>query len=361
MPTVPARQRRLLTRQTWSALVSAACFVALALALALAPVPYVVYSPGRAYDVMGTGPDGQPILRIEGTQTYATPGSLSMTTVAVSRADSTASLPEVLLAYVLPNRDALPRDSVYQRGQTIDQVRSEEKRKMDTSQQDAIVAALRAANQPVEEWPVVSQVTVSGPANERLRPGDLVLAVDGTRTRTWQDVQRAVGARTAGDVIGFTVWRDRREQRVAVTSAGRHTDPKAATVGIDLGTGYRYPQVVRFGISQEVGGPSAGLVFAVGLYDKLTPEPLLAGRNVAGTGTIGADGVVGPIGGLHEKIAGAEEAGATTFLVPAANCQDLAGMTTRLDLIRVDTLASAIDALRKSANPATANEVPRCP
>lgn len=231
---------------------------------------------------------------------------------------------------------------------------------MDTSQQDAVVAALKAARLPVEEWPVVSQVTVSGPSNNRLRPGDLVLAVDGRSTRTWQDVQRAVGARTAGDVITFTVWRDRREQRVAVTSTGRYSDPKAATVGIDLGTGYRYRQVVRFGVNPDVGGPSAGLVFALALYDRLTPEPLMAGRRVAGTGTITAAGAVGPIGGIHEKVAAAEDAGATTFLVPAANCADLAGLSTKLDLIRADTLESTIDALQKSANPATANQVPRC-
>ncbi|GAB3703897.1 YlbL family protein [Mariniluteicoccus flavus] len=357
------RQRvapHLLTRQTWTALASAIAFVGLALALALVPVPYVVYSPGRAYDVMGVDAQGQPILRVEGAQTFDTPGRLSMTTVAVSRSDSSASLPEVLLAHVLPSRDALPRDSVYQRGQSVDQVRSEEKRKMDTSQQDAVVAALRAARQPVEEWPVVSTVTVSGPANNKLRPGDLVLAVDGRQTRTVGDVQRAVASRSAGDTITFTVWRDRREQRVAITSTSRHNDPKAAAVGIDSGVGYRYPQTVRFGISQEVGGPSAGLVFALGLYDKLTPDPLLAGRNIAGTGTITADGVVGPIGGIQEKIAGAEEAGATVFVVPAANCADLAGVSTKLDLIRADTLATTIDALKKSANPATANQVPRC-
>ncbi|GAB3621939.1 PDZ domain-containing protein [Mariniluteicoccus endophyticus] len=358
-PVVRTRAK-ILTRQTWTALTAALTFVGLALGLAFMPVPYVVYSPGRAYDVMGNNADGRPILQIERAKTYDTPGSLSMTTVAVSRSDARVSLPEVLLAYVLPKRDALPRDTVYADGQTVDQVRTEEKRKMDTSQQDAVVAALSAAGQPVESWPVVASVTVSGPANNRLRPSDLVLAVDGEPTHTIDDVKTAIARHTAGDVIGFTVWRDRREQQVSVTSTGRHSDAKAATVGVDLGTGYRYDQVVRFGINQEVGGPSAGLIFALGLYDKLTPEPLLAGRRVAGTGTIRADGTVGVIGGIHEKIASAEEAGATTFLVPAGNCRDLAGLSTKMDLIRADSLVSTVDALKKAAVPATVHEVPRC-
>lgn len=358
-PRPPAR-RPLLTRQTKTAIVAAGTFIALAMGLAFTPVPYVIYTPGRAYDVLGVDDAQRPILEISGAPTYADPGKLSMTTVSITRADASATLPEALAAKLLPNRDALPRDSVYPSGQSSEQIRSEEKRRMDSSQQDAIVAALRAANQPVEEWPVVAQVTVSGPSNTRLRPGDLILAVDGQTTRTWRDVQTRVATHTAGDTINFTVWRDRAEVPVSVTSVGRHGDPKTATIGVDLSTGYRYPQVIHFGISNDIGGPSAGLIFALGAYERLTPGALLNGRNVAGTGTIDARGTVGGIGGIQEKIAGAEASGATIFLVPGENCRDLRGVHTKMELIRADTLASTIEGLRASADPAQSSRVPRC-
>ena len=113
-------------------------------------------------------------------------------------------------------------------------------------------------------------------------------------------------------------------------------------VGITLGTGYRYEPEISFDFGQQIGGPSAGLVFALAIYDKITEGPLLDGRHVAGTGTITPTGV----GGRDRRHPGedrrAEKAGATVFLVPAANCDDLAGVRTDLTLIRVATLGDAI-------------------
>ncbi len=354
------RRRLNLTRQTWLGLTSAIWFVALALLIAVVPVPYVVYSKGRAYDVLGNGSDGRPMIVVDGIQTYPTSGQLRMTTVSVTRADAATSLPEAVLAYWLPRRDALPRDSVYERGKSTEQVRSEERQMMDTSQQDAVVAALRAANQPVTEMPVVSSVTVSGPANERLQPGDLFLSVDGTAVNNPEEVRRMVQRHTPGDVVKLLVLRNRVETRVDVITTPSRRDPKNPVLGVEVATGYRYAPMVNFGVSSDIGGPSAGLVFALGLYDRITPTDLLAGRSVAGTGTINPSGAIGAIGGIQEKIAGAEEAGAQIFIVPGANCRDLAGLDTDLNLIRANTLNEAIDGLRLAGNPATAAQVPRC-
>lgn len=345
-----------ITRQTRLALVSACAFVVLALLIALLPVPYVIYSPGRAYDVLGRDSHGEPLLSIEGIETYPTDGHLHMTTVAVTRADASTSLPEAVIAYWLPKRDALPRAAVYDPGKSSDQVRAEERLLMDTSQQDAVVAALRAAGQPVEEHPVVSTVTVSGPANDRLQPGDLILAVDGTTTKTPQEVQEAIRRGAVGDTIRLTVQRDRRTMVVEVIATAGNRDPQLPVLGIEIGTGYRYSPRVNFGVSGDIGGPSAGLVFALALYDRLTPEDLLRGRSVAGTGEISPDGRVRPIGGLQEKIASAERSGARVFLVPAGNCVDLTGLETDMELLRVDTLDDAIDGLR----PAGAAQVTPC-
>lgn len=349
-----------LTRQTWLALASAIWFVVLALLIAVVPVPYVIYSKGRAYDVLGTSAQGRPLLDVAGIQTYPTSGQLRMTTVSVTRSDASTSLPEAVLAYLLPRRDAMPRDSVYERGKSTEQVRTDERQMMDTSQQDAVVAALRAANQPVTEMPMVSAVTVSGPAIDRLRPGDLFLSVDGTSVSSADEVRRLVGRHTAGDVVKLLVLRDRVETRVDVTTTPSRRDPKSPILGVDVGTGYRYAPVINFGVNSDIGGPSAGLVFALGLYDRITPSDLLAGRSVAGTGTISPSGAVGAIGGIQEKIAGAEDAGARIFIVPAANCRDLVGLRTDLELIRASTLNEAIDGLRLIGNPATAAQAPRC-
>lgn len=349
-----------LSRQTWLALAAAVTFVVLALLITVLPVPYVVYSPGRAYDVLAVDAQGEPALQVEGLPTYPPTGELHMTTVAVTRADARASLPEAVMAFWLPRRDALPRDSVYDPGKTSEEVRAEERQMMDTSQQDATVAALREADVPVEQVPVVAAVTVSGPANGRLQPGDLILSVDGETTPNPADVGNRVRATAVGESVRFTVEREREILDVDVTTTAGPSDPAVAWVGIDVGTGFRYEPRIDFGLTHDVGGPSAGLVFALAIYDQISPDDLLQGRSVAGTGEIDPTGRVRPIGGLQEKIASAERVDASVFLVPGDNCRDLAGLRTDMDLIRAETLQDAIRGLRALGDPARVGEIPRC-
>ena len=203
---------------------------------------------------------------------------------------------------------------------------------METAQDDAVVAALRADDQPVTEMPAIYSVTIGGPAHDKLLPGDLVVSVDGVPTPTTR-------RRTQGDPAA----RGRREGRLRASSGtgcrprsrspppSRPTQAGSPVVGITLGTGYRYQPEISFDFGQRIGGPSAGLVFALAIYDKITDGPLLAGLHVAGTGRSPPTGEVGSIGGIQEKIAGAEKAGATVFLVPAGNCADLAGREDRHD------------------------------
>lgn len=350
-----------LSRQTWIALTSASAFVVLALLLVIVPVPYVIYSPGRAYDVLSDDTQGTPLVRVDGIPSYPTNGELHMTTVAVTRSDARTSLPEALYAYWVPRRDALPRASVYDAGKTSEEVRLEERQMMDTSQQDAIVAAFRSADVGVEELPVVLSVAVSGPSNARLNPGDLILAVNSNAASTPERVVELIHEQEVGDSIRFTVQRDRRIVNVDVIAVAANHDATVPSVGIEVGIGYRYEPTVSFGVSHEIGGPSAGLVFALAIYDEITPDDLMRGRSVAGTGEIDATGRVGRIGGIQEKIASAESVGSTVFLVPGDNCRDLAGMTTDLEIIRVDTLDDAIDGLRNLGEPGGKDRmVPRC-
>lgn len=349
-----------LTRQTRLSLAAAVGFVVLALLIAVLPAPYVLYSPGRAYAVAGPETNADPVIRIDGIATYPVHGQLHMTTVAVTRADARTSLAAAVYAYWAPNRDALPRDSVYDPGKTTEQVRAEERQMMDTSQQDATVAGLRAAHIPVEEVPVIAAVTLSGPANGQLVPGDLVLAVDGQPISSPQELRSLIQARRIGQPVRLGIERDRRPMDVEVVTVASNQDPERPVLGVQIGIGYRYSPTVTFGVSHDIGGPSAGVVFALAVFALVTPEDLLRGRSVAGTGEIQPDGHVQAIGGLQEKLAGAEAAGATIFLVPGANCGDLQGVRTKMELIRVDTLDDAINGLRHLGDPAAANLVPRC-
>lgn len=347
-----------MTRQTWTAFVSAFFFVGLAVVLAVLPVPFVSWGPGEARNTLGDVGNA-PIIDVRGIGTFPTSGQLDMTVVSVTPADGRLSLPQALVSFWLPHRDVLPRDSIYEQGKSAEQVESEDADLMETAQDDAVVAALRADKQPVLEMPVVSSVTVGGPAHKLLLPGDLIEAVDRVRTRDIDAVGLQIRTHKVGEPATFTVIRQRVRATVRVVTAESTTQAGVAAVGIGLSTGYRYQPQISFDFGQRIGGPSAGLIFALAIYDKITDGALLAGRHIAGTGTISAAGAVGPIGGIQEKIGGAEKAGATVFLVPAANCADLAGIQTTMTLVKVATLADAIDALHATSDNPSA-PVPHC-
>ena len=348
-----------MTRQTWTALVSAIVFVACAAGLALIPTPYITWSPGSTTDVL-SAPGGKPTVEITEVRTYDTPGELDLTTVSVTTSDSRLALPEALIAYWLPDRDTLPRESVYQPGKSADQVEAEEAQMMQSSQNEAVVAALRAADQPVTERVQVGAVTINGPAQDRLKPGDFVVAVDDVAVKRYDQVAELVRKHKVGDSVSFVVDRGRQRLSVSIIAGASRNNPDVAAVGISVQPGYSHTAQVGFGIDPEIGGPSAGLIFALAIYDRLTPAPLVDGRHVAGTGEIDVDGNVGAIGGINQKIVGAEKAGATIFLVPAANCTDVATGVTDLRLVKVDTLETAISALTDLGDPAMAASVPGC-
>ena len=123
---------------------------------------------------------------------------------------------------------------------------------------------------------------------------------------------------------------------------------------------FDFPIKITNNVGQQVGGPSAGAMFALAIYDRLTPGSLTGGRVVAGTGEIAPDGTVGPIGGIRQKIAGAADDGAKVFLVPAANCAEAAdGDDHGMRLVEVSKLDDAIGSLEKLAKDPQAS-VPQC-
>ena len=339
------------------AIVSSALFVLLAAGLILIPVPFVTWQPGKTVDVMGSTEEG-PLIEISGIPTSNSGGKLLMTTVSTTRVDSGISLPEALLAHIAADSDALPREVVYPAGKSNAEVQNEAVAMMDSSRVNAIVAALRAAGQAVTEMPMVSSVSLSGPANGQLRPGDLIEAVDGSEVTTNEEVKTAIQTRAVGDPIVFRVMRGGNSENVTVTTVTERDG--APYLGISLSIGYRYAPSISYRIDSSIVGPSAGLVFALAIYDRITDGVLREGRVVAGTGQVDAAGKVYGIGGIREKIKGAEAAGAKLFLMPASNCADLGDLRTDLRLVPVGTLKDAIAVLQLVNEGQSTQEVPSC-
>lgn len=355
-----------MTRQTWTATVSAVLFVVLAAIIALVPVPFVTWSPGSTFDLLGEvqGKDGQTAAAITvsgpGVTTFETTGQLRMTTVAVTAPASALSLPEVLFSYWLPSREVLPSSAVYRPGQGPAEISDQETRLMADSQGTAVVAALRQAGIEVQTWPMVTSVSNSGASNGILKPGDLIKAVDRRTTKSVAEVQAAITQGNVGDVVEFLILRDGLQSRVKVTTRSNAAEPDRPIVGITMDIGYSYNPTVEFAIDPAIGGASAGLMFALAINDKLTEADLMAGRTIAGSGTMAADGTVGPIGGVQEKIAGAARDGAEIFVLPRSNCVDVSGAPAGIRLLPVETLAEAVEELDALTDPARAASVKGC-
>lgn len=348
-----------MTRQTWTAIVSAVVFVALAAVIAFVPTPFVAWTAGETYDLLGDR-DSKPVIQIDGIDTYPTTGQIRMVTVSQTRVDASLALPEALFDYVMPHRDVLPRESIYAAGRSATQVAEDEKSLMSSAQRDAVVAALRAADQPVHELPMVLSVRVSGPSNGKLEPGDLILHVDNVLVNSADDVVARVKEKGVGQKVVVEVLRRSTTLSVTLDTVGSTSDGRVPTIGITVGTGYQYTPSVTISIDPDVGGGSGGLMFALAIYDKITPDDLLGGQIVAGTGTMNADGQVGAIGGIQEKIAGAQAAGAKVFFVPAQNCADTLGVSTTMTLVKVSTLSDAINALPLALDPNQPLRPPAC-
>lgn len=340
--------------------VAAVAFTALAVVFAVVPVPYVAWSPGLTTDVLGPADSGTgQAVAVTGLPTYPTDGELRLTTVGVTRSDSRLTLPAALVSHWLPARAVLPRDAVYAPGTTREESASQSARMMDTAQQAAVVAGLRSAGVLVTEVPMVLGVTTGAPADGLLEPGDAILEVDGVPVGSPTQAIDLIRGHRVGDEVSFALRRDGERIEVAVPTRAAEDDPTRAVVGATVGVGYEHPGTVTFGIRPDIGGPSAGLAFALAINDKLTPGALTGGRIVAATGTIAADGAVGAIGGVQSKARGAEESGAELFLMPRSNCDEVASVRSDVRLVPVATLGEAIEALSDPTRPV--DDLPRCP
>ncbi len=328
--------------------------IALLCVSVLLKVPYTQLSPGPTYNTLGAqDKSGVPVISITGHQTYPTSGHLNMTTVQVTGASYEPSLVSVVVGWMRDDVLVVPHDNIYPKHQTDQQAQQQNAEEFASSQDSAKTAALTQLGIPVGTEVIVSSVVAGGPSEGKLHAGDQIVAVDGTKVTDASQVAPLITKHKAGDTVVFTVVPHGKdsatpnpadETQVPIVTV-KAPDDDRALVGISPGTTHTYPFKIDIGL-QDVGGPSAGLMFSLGIIDKLSPTDLTGGKFVAGTGTIGDDGKVGPIGGISMKVIAARDAGARYFFTPSDNCAEASKNTpSGLRLIKVDTLDGALKAL----------------
>jgi PDZ domain-containing protein len=345
----------------WILLIGA---VAGTVVLGTLPAPYVKEKPGPVYDTIGEidiEGESVPVIEIDGEQTYPTEGDLDMLTVVLegSRRHPLTWI-DIALAWFDPTRGIIPIEVVYPEGTTEEDEDAESAAAMVDSQQEAVAAALGELGIEYTSIVTVGAVIDDFPADGVLEPGDQILTVDGDVVDGVTELSAALADAGAGAQVELGIVRDGDEQTVEIAPVASTEDPDAVLIGIQTAATYDFPFDVTVNLG-SVGGPSAGMMLALGTYDKLTPGALTDGERIAGTGTITADGEVGPIGGIRQKMYGAQGAGADWFLAPVANCDEVVGhVPGGLEVFAVTTLDEALDVVQAIAEERDTSSFARC-
>lgn len=341
----------------------------LALMVTVVPTGFLLESPGPAFDL-------QADLEVEGAQTYSSQGEFLLTSVSIQESNLLTSA----LSLFSDGFDLIKvRDYL---GEELD---SEEQDIVDTvityvSQDTATVAGLREVGIPVEVrgmGALVVAVAGGYPAQGAVEPGEVIVAVNGEPVTGGESLNALINAAPEGESVTLTLRKldaEKLKESADESSNSAATRPDLALllleeerevelipvyepalerriIGVSIRDYFTYSAAPKVSWDLEtVSGPSAGLMMTLSLVNALTPEDLTAGEKVAGTGEITLEGDVGPIGGLPMKILAAEGEGAEVFLYPADNQEDLAEVSTDMELHAVSTLQEAVDYLRSMAS-----------
>jgi PDZ domain-containing protein len=271
-----------------------------------------------------------------------------MTTVLVSNPGAKPDLFTLMTDWLDSDDGVYPFDVVYPDDVSPEEDREAGQVDMVTSQDVATAVALRELGYEVKPAIEVTAVSEGTPADGKLKVRDLLLEVGGTPIKSAQDVSTAVTSAEPGTPIPFKVRRGGKDGKIVDVEITPTVIDEHQRVGIRIGEGFEFPFDVSVNISDNIGGPSAGLMFTLAIYDTLTPGSLTGDKSVAGTGTMQLDGKVGPIGGIQQKIVGAREAGAELFLVPPDNCDDALGARNGdMRLVKAVTMHAAVQAVEK--------------
>ncbi|SDJ03869.1 SepM family pheromone-processing serine protease [Salimicrobium halophilum] len=312
-------------------------------------LPYYVYKPGSA-DAL------DPVIEVEGG--YASDGDMHLVTIRGGQ----ATIVQWALAQIRPFHELTPIDQVRPEGVTEEEYFHAQLQMMESSQEAAKVVAYEAAGKDIDiqyEGVYVVQVMDGMPAQERLQSGDRIVEVDGQPVNESSDLIDYVEDKDAGESVSLVIERENGTLTRDVELAPFPDNEERVGIGISLVTDRSVevdPEVTVE--SGEIGGPSAGLMFSLEIYDQLTEDDLTDGEEIAGTGEINYEGEVGRIGGIDKKVVAADEAGASVFFAPNeegaedSNYQ-VAKKTaeeigTDMEIVPVDTFGEALDYLQNN-------------
>lgn len=326
-------------------------------AAAALPLPYAVQSPGPTRDTLGED-DGVPLISLAGEETFESSGHLLLTTVQVAGGPrSPVGLVDVVGGWIDGTVAVSPVELVFPPDETSEQVEERNAAAMVSSQENATVAALEELGYEVPTRLVIDGVMEGSGSDGVIEPEDVVVAVGGTPVDAFSELSRELDEVTAGDPV--TIGVERAGERVDVEVTTGDDGNGRALLGVFIDPEFDLPVEVTIEI-ENIGGPSAGTMFALGIIDRLTPEDETGGLTIAGTGTMDLAGDVGPIGGIRQKLAGARDDGATWFLAPEENCDEVVGhVPDGLEVVRVATLAEARAALT-AIGAGEGADLPRC-
>jgi PDZ domain-containing protein len=349
-------QRRYLVSKiiSWTA---TAALVGVGFFLVLAPTPYLVEQPGPVYNLL-SDINGEPMISISGQKTYPVSGDLDMLTVSM-KGNSTkgATWLEVGLAELDPAHTVVNITDIYPEGWDDKRLSDEADMMMLDSQSNAKAAALNLLGIPFTSVIKVTMVEKKGPSGGILKAGDTLVSIQGKKATGLTQVQELVAETKGERTVDLVVIRDGKELSLSVLP--KLIDEKWR-MGIYVQTVPTFPFPIDVKVG-NVGGPSAGQTLTLAIYDKLTPGELTGGQRIAGTGTITPEGVIGPVGGVKQKMYGAKRAGVTWFLAPSANCDQVIGnIPDGLTVIKVSTIQDSLKAVNAIATNKGIEELQSC-
>ncbi|HYI46419.1 MAG TPA: S16 family serine protease [Actinomycetota bacterium] len=323
----------------WLWIVSVILGIGIVAAAFFVPIPiFFAYLPGPVRDV-------EKLIEVSGARSYSSEGSLYLTTVSV---DTQVTVFDMVSGLVDEEKSIVMQEEVTG-SSTLEELQKEQRRQIVESKRYAQQVALSALGlaKPHGDGARITGILEDSPARGRLEPGDLIVSVDNDPVETPCDVGRSVDAVDLGGEITIIVRRDGKERTVSFKTIANPDDPTSSFLGIGMEpVNYRFDAGLKVEFATgEIAGPSAGLMFSLALYDRLTPEDLTSGRRIAGTGTIACDGGVGPIGGIEQKVAGAQHKGAEIFLTPQANVAAARAVADDIEIVPISTFDDAVEYL----------------
>ncbi len=308
-------------------------------------VPYLVESPGPTFNTLGQD-GGKDIIAISGHPVSRTSGHLNLMTVSADTQNTT--ILGAVRGWLRHDEVVVPHDSLYPPGTTEQQQNEQNSQDFLVSQQNAVEAASCELGYP--KGTGVNSVAADSLNAKVLQSGDQFVSVGGVRVTDDTALRKVLAAHRAGDRLPAVLTRDGKRVEVTLSLQAPAAGTSTPRIGITIVQGCLPPFQVSLSLT-GIGGPSAGLMFSLGIIDKISSHDLTQGRFIAGTGTIEPSGEVGPIGGIALKMIAARRAGATLFLAPAGNCADVKGnIPSGLDVVKVTSLHDAIGSLDATAS-----------